>query len=427
MTVGLALWAVAVILMSAPLFAYRVEYSALADVFVAACLLATTTGYLTVRTKATPAPSTYRYIHKEILVAKLLAMLGISGCVLLLIDAQSRGLELSVAYLLENLSSSRAAAFDRLNDSSVGTPLAALGSVLAPCCSLSVIAAVRFGRAGGRSLVALGAASFLFVATAGLFVYSGRSMLVYAGLLGLISLYISGKRVLRFRPTPLLVAVAIAAGGWYFSVAWLENREGGVQPEEVLRLTQRAEYRPWVAPIARNNHALGVGLISLGYFASPLPALSFYVEQGTLPGPFWGQYSFPIPAGIVRFALGPDTLREWIDIRQEVFLPFEAVGYAGNVWATWLRDLLIDFGYLGALVFCSLFGAFMAWARNAFQRTGRVHYHWCEVIACLTFGFGAFVGLLFFGLLSIAFFGALAISIWSAMFQPKVVVRRKTA
>ncbi len=411
--------------MSAPLFTYRVEYSALTDVFVAACLFCTTTGYLIVRAKPAPAPSTYRDRHREILLSKLLAVLGVAGCVLLLVDAQTRGMQLSVAYLLENLGPNRAAAFDRLNDRSGGTPLSVLGSLLAPSCFLSVIAAVRFGRAGGRSLVALGAMSFVFVGTTGLFVYSGRSTAVYAGLLAFISLYIGGKRVLRFHPTPLLVAAAVLAVGWYFSVSFLETREGGVKPEVVLRGTQRAEYRPWVAPIARNNQALGVGLVNLGYFASPLPTLSFYIEQGPLPGPFWGQYSFPIPARVVGVALGTGALRQWIDIRREVFTPFESAGFEGNVWATWLRDLLIDFGYLGALLFSSLFGAFMAWARNAFERTGRLHYHCFEVLACLTFGFGAFAGLLFFGFLSIAFFGALAMSMSSAVLQPKVV-RRKT-
>ncbi len=59
LTVALAMWATAVLLMSLPIFKYQVAYSIRADVFVALCLLATTGVYLTFRGKPRKAPTAY--------------------------------------------------------------------------------------------------------------------------------------------------------------------------------------------------------------------------------------------------------------------------------------------------------------------------------------------------------------------------------
>ena len=60
-------------------------------------------------------------------------------------------------------------------------------------------------------------------------------------------------------------------------------------------------------------------------------------------------------------------------------------------------------------MFCALFGAFMAWARNRFEATGALHYHSFEVMACFTLAFGAFASVLPFSLLASAFFTAFAV------------------
>jgi hypothetical protein len=91
--------------------------------------------------------------------------------------------------------------------------------------------------------------------------------------------------------------------------------------------------------------------------------------------------------------------------------PLEAAAYSGNVWGTWIRDLVVDFGYAGAIVFCGLFGGFMSWARNRFELTGAVHYHMLEVFACCTLGFGAFQNFLLVNIYSGAFFATLAVMV----------------
>lgn len=407
---SLCVWGLGVVLMSVPIFTYDVAYSVAVDAFVAACLFVTTLCYLLARAKPRDVATTYWNRPREMLLAKVLGVAGIIGCIPLLIGAEEN---LSVSYLLENLASIREANFDSLEDPVAGTATAFLAGILASGSVLSVIAAARFGRPGGRLLIALGIVNFILISTVGLFVYGGRSTLFYVIGLMLISFYVSGRhsgrRIRALSPKNVLLAIVLAVSAGYFSTSWVQTREGSVDPEEVLVGTQRANYRPWIKPLARSDDALGIGLVNIGYMASPLPTLAFYVQQGPLPGPFWGSYSYPLPAlALGRLTMTPPSQR-WSDTRHKVFAPIEAAGYFGNVWSTWLRDLLIDFGYLGAIIFCGAFGAFMAWARNGYERTGALHYHCFEVLACFVFAYGAFTGILFVTFLVTAFFMTLAL------------------
>lgn len=418
LALALSAWAVGVLLAAAPVFSYRVEYSVTADAFVGACLLVTTMGYFVVRVKPSTAPTTYPDRPRDIRLSKLFAVLGIIGCLLLFIDALAGGAQVNLSYFLDNLNAVRTAGFEDVENSQGGTPVAGVGAILAPCAFLGLIGAARFGVAGGRSLVVLGAITFVLVGAVGLFVYAGRTPLFLAAFVVLASSYISRRRILPRSPKTVLLGAVVIAGAWYFSVSFVETRQQAFNTESTLRVTQRAEYRPWIAPLARRDRALGVGLLSLGYFSSPLPTLSYYIQQEPLPGPFWGRYSFPLPARLAS-TLGGVRTGTWSDTRRDVFAPLESSNYFGNVYATWLRDLLVDFGYLGAILFSGSFGAFMAWTRNAFERTGALRHHWLDVLACFTLGFGAFAGLLFFTFLSVAFFIAVGINVLSAISSPR--------
>ena len=68
--------------MSAPLFVYRVEYSAAVDAFVALCLATTTLGYHAVRKRPRAAPVDSGDPAREILLARVVSVLGILGCLL---------------------------------------------------------------------------------------------------------------------------------------------------------------------------------------------------------------------------------------------------------------------------------------------------------------------------------------------------------
>ena len=88
------------------------------------------------------------------------------------------------------------------------------------------------------------------------------------------------------------------------------------------------------------------------------------------------------------------------------------------MWATWLRDLLIDFGTGIAILFCAATGAFMAWARNRHETTGALHYHYFEVLACFTLGFGAFASFLFDPFLAIPFYMAFVVMVFVRLSWP---------
>ena len=409
--VGLALccWAGSLLLASPIIFSYAVNYSPKTDAFVAASLSVAVFSYLLCRRAPRSAPSHYVNREREIRLAALLALAGIIGCLLLLADASLySGLQFSVSYLVTNLSAIRADQFAGLDSGADRGALGTLGGFLAPCAVLGVLAAANLGRAGGSNLRALAVAGFVLVGCVSLMVFAGRATVVNLTLLLLISLFVSGRRLSPFRVRTIFLAALMIISAWFLATNFLGTREQNPRTLSVLKQTQRAEPRPWLADVTARNSSVGLMVISVGYFASPIPTLTFYTQQPPLPGPYLGAYSFQLPARAVATASGTWSRDERATLRDQIFEPIEAGGYFGNVWATWLRDLLVDFGYGGAVVFCGLFGAFMAWARNRHEATGALHYHYFEVVSCFTFGFGAFAGFMWDPFIAYPFFYALA-------------------
>ena len=60
------------------------------------------------------------------------------------------------------------------------------------------------------------------------------------------------------------------------------------------------------------------------------------------------------------------------------------------------------------MVFCGLFGTFMAGARSRHEAAGAPHCHYFDVVACFTFAFGAFTSLMWDPFIAYPFFYALA-------------------
>lgn len=409
LVLALSAWAVALVLGSPAIFSFDVSYSLTADAFIGACLSSLTIVYLLCRAAPRPAPRSYDR-RSEVRIATKLGCVGALGCALLLLDATvNAGLQFNVGYLLDNLSAIRTDNADALaTASNRGGLLVFFGTYLAPCAVLSVVATAHYGRDAGTGFFLLGAMNFVLIALVSLAVYAGRATVVNVVLLVLISLFVSGRRLSPFRPRTLIVGALLLGTIWYLSTDWLGAREQNADSLAVLDRTQRAEPRPWLARAVGQDGAAGLAIISVGYFASPIPTLAFYMQQPGLPGPFYGSYSYPLPARIVQTVTGTWRRDGWLETRREIYTPIEARGYFGNVWATWLRDLLVDFGYLGAIAFCGLFGGFMAWASNRYELTGALHYQLLAVIACFTLGFGAFTSFLWLAFLAYPFFLAIA-------------------
>jgi hypothetical protein len=344
-----------------------------------------------------------------LVLAHVLGFAGILGSLLLLANAKANGTPLSFGYLLNNLGSLRQSQFDALTNSTAQSLVSIIGTYLGACAFLNVIAAIQLGRTGW--LRPLAVVNFLLMASVSLLVFAGRATLFNIALLALVSIYLLRKRIVPRNLRAAGIVVVALVGVWYFAVPYLTTREGArTNPVSVLAETQRAELRPSLARAAADKPALGIAFVSLGYFTSPVATLSFYVQQDEIPGPLWGAYSFPLPDRTVAKFRGTSTPDRWLKTREKVFMPLEKAGYFPNVWATWLRDLLADFGYLGAILFSAVFGMVMARARNAHERTARLVPLFIESLACLTFAFGAFTGVLWNSFLSDAFFLCLALS-----------------
>lgn len=412
LVLALSAWGVSLLLASPIIFAYAVDYSLRTDAFVAACLSAATVAYVLCRRAPRPAPSTYVHRMQEIRISKLLGVTGALGCLLLLADAHANnGLQFSLGYLLDNVSTIRADQFDGLASGADRGLVGTIGGLVAPCTVLSVIGAVRLGREGGRAIRWLGLVNFALVGAVSLMVFAGRATIVNLALLVLVSLFVSGRRLSPLRPRTLVAGALLLICAWYFATGWLGTREDRPETLVILEVTQRAELRPWIADIVARDESAGLATVSVGYFGSPLPTLAFYMQQQPTPGPYYGAYSYPLPARVLGTVRGTWTREDWYAIRREIYAPIESQNYFGNVWSTWLRDLLVDFGLAGTIMFCGLFGAFMAWARNRYELTGALHYHYLEVIACFSLGFGAFTSFLFDPFLALPFLFALAVMV----------------
>jgi hypothetical protein len=251
-------------------------------------------------------------------------------------------------------------------------------------------------------------ASLVALTISSLVTQGGRQTFVLLLLAFLIATYLRGTGRFKISVPKLLAGVLLSSVAFFFATSWLMERQGlDFNAEAALFLTHRATYHTLVERVARADEATALMLLSLSYFASPITTLSYYMQQPDLPGPLWGAYSYPLPMRMIGRLLGDYDPNAWITARRLVFAPLESGGGFANVWPTWLRDLYVDFGWLGALVYLSLFSAFMAWARNRFEKNGYMEFHHLEVLAAMTAAFGAFQNTLAFATTAYAFFIAL--------------------
>ena len=251
-----------------------------------------------------------------------------------------------------------------------------------------MLAAVRLGPQADRALRTVAVINFVLIAIVSLGVLAGRATITNVVLLVLLSMYLSG-RFFRVTPRTVVLAAVAVVSVWYLSTSWIstlaEQRQlhrlehGTIEthrPGDTARnaaASSAASASPARAaslPTTGRDEGVGLALVSIGYFASPIPTFHYYLQTPTLPGPFYGAYSFPLAARFVGTIDGTWTREQWYGLREEIYAPISSRGYFANVWSTWMRDLLVDFGYLGAGIFCALFGGMTARARNRPEATG---------------------------------------------------------
>ncbi len=373
-----------------PVLTYTVKYSWLVDLFVASCIAAATIGYASARKPARTPPNKYWRQRIDADLMPIIGAAGVIGNLALLYGASRTGISINPSILIANLSEVREESLGSAASGGFGGPFALLGSFLSPCSFLYLVLSARLTH--NRALAWANFGLIVFVAFA---YFGGRQTIIVAILLLLCALWLRGRPILRFDVrTTALLGVAVVAG-WYFVTTFSQQRQKDSDPSYLLRVTGRAEYKPWIKAPANRNETLGSSVLQFSYFSTPLPSLTFWMQQTTVPAPLLGQYSFPLPAQLLSSYLGDDNTDQWQKARRKVFLPFSSRGYLDNAWATGLRDLVADFSPIGAVIFYALLGVFMAWARNLFEMTGGAFYHALESYAAVLFGFGAFQSLLY--------------------------------
>lgn len=156
----------------------------------------------------------------------------------------------------------------------------------------------------------------------------------------------------------LLVAPFVLALMWFSATYFLEKRVGGQDAERLLFSTHRAYLTADAHAAVSDSTTTKYFLLSLSYFSTPLPTLEFYLDlpDSRAPGPLWGEYDFPAVARWIRRFTFNDDPTAWDEARLEVFRPLSDFGYGTNVWATLARDLVADFGRLGAVLSFMLLG-----------------------------------------------------------------------
>lgn len=110
-------------------------------------------------------------------------------------------------------------------------------------------------------------------------------------------------------------------------------------------------------------------LYGLAYLSDPLAKLTFFVEEANINR--WyagGLYSFPhIFEPITKIAGGNS---KWLSLRSEIALILESINTQPNPWATGIRDIVIDFGFVGASITMMILGILSTWASFYLLRLG---------------------------------------------------------
>ena len=232
----------------------------------------------------------------------------------------------------------------------------------------------RFGPLKRFFLIALGVVSALLIVFNQLLIRSGRMDIIVLLLFitFAVSLFpASAARVslVRFirhhRVAVVILGLPVLLGLVYFlGVVFVQGRSGGVSALFSLYAAHRMGLTGVVESLVVGSAPLEAAVLSLSYVVAPLTTHSFYfgLSDAGFSGPYWGQYNFQyLTSTVMRYTgYGADWQFFW-SIRDRVWAPLSMLGYGTNVWATVLRDLAIDFGWIGALIWVFFLGLGSKW------------------------------------------------------------------
>jgi len=169
----------------------------------------------------------------------------------------------------------------------------------------------------------------------------------------------------RHRVVAVVLGVPVLLGLLYFlGVVFVQGRSGGVSALFGLHAYHRMGLTGLTESVVVGSDLLEAAVLSLSYVVAPLTTHSFFysLSDASFSGPYWGQYNFQyLTSTVMRFTGFASEWEFFWNIRNKVWAPLASLGYGTNVWATILRDLAIDFGWIGALIWIFFLGLISKW------------------------------------------------------------------
>lgn len=100
---------------------------------------------------------------------------------------------------------------------------------------------------------------------------------------------------------------------------------------------------------------LPIFAFSTSYISHPYAKFTFFSENNLFGDYGYGAYNFPIIERVgILLDLNDTSKRS--EIREKIASISRDSGYTRNPWSTGIRDLILDFGLLGSLIFMFLYG-----------------------------------------------------------------------
>jgi hypothetical protein len=402
-----SVWVLSLVLLALPVYKYPEKFTTFSGLYLCGFLGAYSVGVI-LRACFVPDPKSWVEVdHKDSDGLEMLTLIcGVVGTLLLCANSYlGSGLSLS-----ERIFSGTAQIIREQyllqTENKIGplltfsNPMAALGVI-----GLSIFSYKKGNGAPSRGQLVI-ALVVLYVSAQlvfSIFFVSARFHALYLGLVVLFSyrlgvsriktkssiFAISGRRILVVSALSFL----LAGVGWHMSTGYVGERVGDVGPDKVLENTHRAVFDPIVHEVVADSDDAKYFLFTLSYITTPIPTLVYYLNlpESQMPGPFYGEYNFPFFARIVRRLTGNNNPISWEQARVEIFQPLAARRNGTNVWPTMARDVISDFGYIGALMFCAFFGYASQGVHRKASLTGRAEAVSLDVLLKIV---GMFSGLI---------------------------------
>ena len=378
-------WLLGLFLLSLPLFEYFESFSGKSGAYIISILLAVSTGSIAaafwgrqsnkfIRTKVpvNSAPS----VNLSTRFLTILLILGAVGTGLVLLNAVLGGsVSLLGRFDAENLATIRQEHLFEARNS--------IGILFGPAHLISAIGSLgvayvfflKGSRATGeyayRWLFFLALVVLLSNLLVGIVGLGSRMFAVFSIVVAFVG-FLEGRwaiglplvaRRLSTKEAVSILAfgVAVAAALWVTMIVFVESRLQQQDPRTALYRTHRANLDPAVYDLTRTSPTSQYFMLSLSYLTTPIPTLVYYLDlpPARQPGPFFGEYNFPAVwrwSRRLTFQFDPFA---WERARYEIFKPLGDIGFGMNVWSTLVRDLIADFGKIGAILFLVL-SSFMA-------------------------------------------------------------------